>query len=271
MFTLCEVFTNRNGLVDDVWSVLIVTADKTRQPHHKPVPASLGKLKPHTRLGTRRFSVPCIDLPLGIGEDRLTGAMDIEKAMVEGRKTFHPALLDRIQTLSHQANVLFGETAFRFAATKAYSTIVARRLKELAEERIPGYSRPSTFLNRRMTPAIDHCAATGRQRDTLERRLSETSQMLRTKVETGLAEQNKQLLEQIKTSTQSQVKLQRAVEGFSVVAISYYLVSILAIFLKGGEKAGLFSGWEIYEAILAPAAIIAVIILVRRAAGTRAP
>lgn len=37
--------------------------------------------------------VPCIDLPLGIGEDRLTGALDIEKAMVEGRKEFQPGLL----------------------------------------------------------------------------------------------------------------------------------------------------------------------------------
>lgn len=37
--------------------------------------------------------VPCVDLPLGVGEDRLTGALDIEKAMVEGRKEFQPGLL----------------------------------------------------------------------------------------------------------------------------------------------------------------------------------
>lgn len=175
-------------------------------------------------------------------------------------------LLERIQSLSHQTSVVFGETAFRFAATKAYNAIVERRLVEIREERISGYSRPSTFLKRRMTPAIDHCAAIERQRETLERRLGETSQMLRTKVETGLAAQNKQLLEQIKASTQSQVRLQRAVEGFSVVAISYYLVSILAVFLKGGEKAGLLEGWELYEAALAPVAILAVVLLVRRAA-----
>ncbi len=174
------------------------------------------------------------------------------------------SLLDRIQTLSHQTNILFGKTAFRFSATKAYSAIVDSRLTELREQRISGYSRASTFLKRRMTPAIDHCIAIERQRDTLERRLADTSQMLRTKVETGLAGQNKQLLEQIKASTQSQVRLQRAVEGFSVVAISYYMVSILAIFLKGGEKAGLLSGWELYEAAIAPVAIIIVFLLVRR-------
>lgn len=37
--------------------------------------------------------VPCVDLPLGVGEDRLTGALDIEKAMVEGIKEFQPGLL----------------------------------------------------------------------------------------------------------------------------------------------------------------------------------
>lgn len=179
------------------------------------------------------------------------------------------ALLERIQRLSHETNILFGETAFRFAATRAYNTIVERRLVEIREERISGFSRPSTFLKRRMTPAIDHCSAIERQRDTLERRLGETSQMLRTKVETGHAEYNKQLLEQIKASTQSQVKLQRAVEGFSVVAISYYLVSIMAVFLKGGEKAGLLKGWEVYEAALAPVAILAVLLLVRRAASKK--
>lgn len=174
------------------------------------------------------------------------------------------SLLDRIQDLSHRTNKMFGDTEFRFAATKAYYAIVESRLEELREERIVSYSRPSTFLKRRMQPAIDHSSAIGRQRETLERRLTETSQLLRTKVETGLADQNRQLLEQIKTSTQSQVRLQKAVEGFSVVAISYYLVSLLAIFLKGGEKAGLFKGWEIYEAALAPIAIILVVLLIRR-------
>ena len=37
--------------------------------------------------------MPVVDLPLGIGTDRVTGALDIEKALVDGVKTFQPGLL----------------------------------------------------------------------------------------------------------------------------------------------------------------------------------
>ena len=37
--------------------------------------------------------MPVVDLPLGIGSDRVTGALDIEKALVEGIKSFQPGLL----------------------------------------------------------------------------------------------------------------------------------------------------------------------------------
>ena len=37
--------------------------------------------------------MPVVDLPLGIGSDRVTGALDIEKALVDGVKSFQPGLL----------------------------------------------------------------------------------------------------------------------------------------------------------------------------------
>ncbi len=39
--------------------------------------------------------VPFIDLPLGATEDRVTGALDIERALVAGEKAFEPGLLAR--------------------------------------------------------------------------------------------------------------------------------------------------------------------------------
>jgi len=36
---------------------------------------------------------PVIDLPLGVTEDRLTGALDIERALTQGEKAFQPGLL----------------------------------------------------------------------------------------------------------------------------------------------------------------------------------
>ncbi len=48
--------------------------------------------------GTRKdrlMPVPVVDLPLGVTEDRVVGALDIEKALVHGEKSFEPGLLAR--------------------------------------------------------------------------------------------------------------------------------------------------------------------------------
>lgn len=48
--------------------------------------------------GTRKdklFPVPVVDLPLGVTEDRVVGALDIERALVHGEKSFEPGLLAR--------------------------------------------------------------------------------------------------------------------------------------------------------------------------------
>jgi magnesium chelatase subunit I len=45
------------------------------------------------RLRGRDVPVPVIDLPLGATEDRVAGALDLEKALVSGEKAFEPGLL----------------------------------------------------------------------------------------------------------------------------------------------------------------------------------
>jgi magnesium chelatase subunit I len=44
---------------------------------------------------SKLFPVPVVDLPLGVTEDRVVGALDIEKALVHGEKSFEPGLLAR--------------------------------------------------------------------------------------------------------------------------------------------------------------------------------
>jgi magnesium chelatase subunit I len=41
----------------------------------------------------REVAVPVVDLPLGATEDRVAGALDLEKALVSGEKAFEPGLL----------------------------------------------------------------------------------------------------------------------------------------------------------------------------------
>ena len=49
--------------------------------------AELTRFEPHQR------ATPVIDLPLGVSEDRVTGALDIERALTQGEKAFQPGLL----------------------------------------------------------------------------------------------------------------------------------------------------------------------------------
>ncbi|MEL6571145.1 MAG: magnesium chelatase ATPase subunit I [Pseudomonadota bacterium] len=43
--------------------------------------------------GMKEVPTPVVDLPLGASEDRVTGALDIEKALAKGEKAFQPGLL----------------------------------------------------------------------------------------------------------------------------------------------------------------------------------
>ncbi|KAA2238058.1 magnesium chelatase ATPase subunit I [Salinarimonas soli] len=46
-------------------------------------------------LGSQRVPVPVVDLPLGVTEDRVVGALDLERAITRGEKAFEPGLLAR--------------------------------------------------------------------------------------------------------------------------------------------------------------------------------
>jgi magnesium chelatase subunit I len=53
------------------------------------------KAVPGTKLKTALASVPVVDLPLGATEDRVVGALDLERALTKGEKAFEPGLLAR--------------------------------------------------------------------------------------------------------------------------------------------------------------------------------
>ncbi|MFD2113167.1 magnesium chelatase ATPase subunit I [Thiorhodococcus fuscus] len=48
-----------------------------------------------TALKGRKVPVPVVDLPLGATEDRVIGALDLERALTKGEKAFEPGLLAR--------------------------------------------------------------------------------------------------------------------------------------------------------------------------------
>ena len=51
--------------------------------------------KANGKVKVRKMQVPVVDLPLGATEDRVIGALDLEKALTRGEKAFEPGLLAR--------------------------------------------------------------------------------------------------------------------------------------------------------------------------------
>jgi magnesium chelatase subunit I len=49
----------------------------------------------HGALKSRLVAVPVVDMPLGVTEDRVVGALDLERALSQGIKAFEPGLLAR--------------------------------------------------------------------------------------------------------------------------------------------------------------------------------
>ena len=146
-------------------------------------------------------------------------------------------LLQTIAQLSSEVMGYIGEVRDRFSATDAYADIVGQRLYELREERVEDYPRLKDVIERRFQPAIRTCQNTYRRLENLTTRVARATTLLSTSVQVQLQDQNAALLESMQRRTESQDRFQRAIEHFSIIAISYYLVSLVAYFLDG---AGLF-------------------------------
>lgn len=136
-------------------------------------------------------------------------------------------LLDQLSTLAARIEHLRSDTNFRFSAARAYYELVMSRLEELREQEDPGMQTFGEFLPRRLTPAYRTCEAISAQLDDLSKRIDRASELLRTRIELALEEQNQDLLQSMNRRSQMQLQLQQAVEGLSVVAISYYTVGLI--------------------------------------------
>lgn len=143
------------------------------------------------------------------------------------------ALLARLTALDSELAASAAQTLFRFGATRAYHELVTLRLDALSETALPDLPTLKAFLTRRLTPAIRTCASTEERQEILSRKLARAAQLLRTRVEIELESQNKDLLSKMNERTRLQLKLQQAVEGFSIAAITYYIVSILHLIFEG--------------------------------------
>ncbi|MDL2409008.1 DUF3422 domain-containing protein [Rhizobium calliandrae] len=150
----------------------------------------------------------------------------------------HKDLLEDISVLSAQVISATAETRHRFGATTAYAKIVEERIAELREEHFPGFQRFGVFVVRRFKPAIRTCEATSLRLDQLSRATMHLIDLLQTRIQFEIEYQNASQIKAMADRTAVQVKIQRAVEGFSIIAISYYLLGILKVVVEASEHAG---------------------------------
>jgi uncharacterized membrane-anchored protein len=171
--------------------------------------------------------------------------------------------LHALLSISAEVENIIAQSSFRFGATGAYETIVNQRVEVLREERWDGRQTFGEFMMRRFDPAMRTVKSTERRLAALSDRAQRASDLLRTRVDVQRSAQNQQILESMDKRADVQLRLQRTVEGLSVVAISYYALNLVVYMLKPfGHR------WEVDDATLmaiaTPVVVLAVWAMVRR-------
>jgi uncharacterized membrane-anchored protein len=173
-------------------------------------------------------------------------------------KTLHELL-----AISAELESLAVQTAFRFGATTAYEAIVNQRIDVLREVRIGGRQTFREFMMRRYDPAIRTVQSAEARLRALAERAERAAELLRTRVDVDRSRENQKLLESMDRRADLQLRLQRTVEGLSVVAISYYTVN-LAAYAAHPLTEPLGIDHKITMAALTPLVILAVWLMIRR-------
>ena len=179
-------------------------------------------------------------------------------AQLEDKSASDQELLDTLVSLAASVERATAAHSYRFAATQAYYALVNQRIKELREKAIPGTQTIGEFMQRRLSPAMATVAATGQRLVSLSERVARASDLLRTRVDIATEVQNQQLLEKLTRGQELQLRLQSTVEGLSIAAISYYVISLLLYGGKALKAAGLPIHPEMAAGALVPVVLWAV-------------
>lgn len=142
-------------------------------------------------------------------------------------------LLQKLSQLEAQLETWRTKTNRSFSGANAYHELVLDRLGRIAEEKIDGYTTLGEFMMRRLNPAQRTCNSVHSWMGDLSQRIERASDLLRTRANLTLQEQNRSLLGAMNRRSRLQFRLQETVEGLSVVAISYYLVGLISYLLNG--------------------------------------
>jgi uncharacterized membrane-anchored protein len=173
------------------------------------------------------------------------------------------ATLHELLAISAELESLAVQVSFRFGATAAYEAIVNQRVEVLREERIEGRQTFGEFMMRRYDPAMRTVKSAEARLRSMAERAQRAAELLRTRVDVERSAQNQALLESMDKRADLQLRLQRTVEGLSVVAISYYAVNLASYALYPvADYMGVTKGTA--TAFATPVVILLVWAMIRR-------
>lgn len=196
---------------------------------------------------------------LGELDSRLTalmGAMSADNDPAD-------AILRQLLDISAELENLTARSSFRFGATGAYEALVHQRIEVMREERHQGRQTFREFMTRRFEPAMRTVTSTERRLQAMADRAMRAGELLRTRVDVARSAQNQELMTSMDKRAALQLRLQKTVEGLSVVAISYYAVSLASYMLAPVAK-GIGLDKLTLTALITPLIILAVWAMVHR-------
>lgn len=173
-------------------------------------------------------------------------------------------LLSALTSLAAELEAGAAANLYRFGASQAYYDIVEERLTTLSETPVSGYYTWADFLQRRIAPAMRTCRSVKERQAKLSDKLMRAIALLRSWIDVELEHQNRDLLASMNNRARQQLHLQQTVEGLSVAAISYYVVSLISYLVKGIPGIHDVMPPELAVAILVPCIVLAIWWVVRR-------
>ncbi len=193
--------------------------------------------------------------------------IDAQLSEIVGDLTHHTrgaeATLDVLLAISSELENLLVKSTFRFGATGAYEALVTQRIGALREARWRGRQTFAEFMMRRFDPAMRTVKSAEARLRSMAERAVRVGDLLRTRLDVDRSAENAALLASMDRRADLQLRLQRTVEGLSVVAISYYAVNLASyVVLAVAEPMGISK--LAVTAVLTPIVVIGVWLAVRR-------
>ncbi|OUE46721.1 hypothetical protein BZY95_01205 [Billgrantia desiderata SP1] len=161
-------------------------------------------------------------------------------------------LLTALSQLSARLERSGSRSRQRFSATEAYARIVFSRIEELREARVGDCPRLGTFILRRFRPTVHYCAAIHQRQQRLAESAARLNDLLRTRAQVEIEEQNTSILNSLNERASIQLKIQKAVEGLSIIVISYYIFSLFKLGLESLKGLGVEVQPYLAAAVLTP-------------------